>query len=57
VTPVSVNPGIPVRLRGRYHWNILLSTPKPETASAFLKKSLKDFRRSGIIVTVDMDPV
>ena len=57
VTPLSVNPGIPLRLRGSYHWSILLSAARPQAASAFLKKSLKDFRRSGIIITVDMDPV
>jgi primosomal protein N' (replication factor Y) len=54
---VSVNAGIPPKLRGNFHWNILISTAHPEKASSFLKKSLKKSKRSGIIVTVDMDPV
>ena len=56
VRVISVNAASPLKLRGNFHWNILLSAAKPETASAFLKKNLKNFRRSGIIVTVDIDP-
>ena len=54
---VSENPSIPSKLRENYYWQILLSTNNPKKASLFLKINLKDFPHSGIIVTVDVDPV
>jgi primosomal protein N' (replication factor Y) len=54
---VSVNPAQPSKLRGNYYWQVLLIADKPKIASTFLKICLKDFRHSGIIVTVDVDPV
>jgi primosomal protein N' (replication factor Y) (superfamily II helicase) len=56
VTAVSVNPGQPAQMRGQFYWQLLLSAVDPVKASAFIKNCLNDFRRSGIIVTVDMDP-
>ena len=54
---VSVNPARPLKLRGKYCWEILLSFKNPPEVSNFLKTYLKNFRHSGIIVTVDIDPL
>ncbi len=54
---ISLNPGQPPKLRGNYYWVILLSTSNVLTLNKFLKINLKGFRHSGIIVTVDVDPV
>jgi primosomal protein N' (replication factor Y) len=54
---VSVSPGPHVKLRGNYYWQVLLSCDDPVKANKFLKLNLKDIRHSGIIVTVDVDPV
>lgn len=54
---VAVNPSNPAKLRGNYHWQVLLRCSKVIAASAFLRNSLKNFRHSGIIVTVDVDPL
>ncbi len=54
---ISLNPGQPPKLRGNYYWVILLSTNNVLTLNNFLKKNLRNFRHSGIIVTVDVDPV
>jgi len=54
---ISVNPGIAKKLRGNFYWQILIKSAEPETVSKFLKICLKDFSHSGIIVTVDMDPI
>ncbi|MEW6101179.1 MAG: primosomal protein N', partial [Candidatus Omnitrophota bacterium] len=47
----------PAKLRGNYYWQILLSVKDISKARNFLKNNLKDFSRSGIIVTVDVDPI
>jgi len=57
IAVLSLNPGLPARIRGKYHWNILLSAADPLLVSAFIKNNLKDFRKSGIIVTVDIDVI
>jgi primosomal protein N' (replication factor Y) len=54
---VSVNPGQPTKLRGNFYWQLLIITDNPKKVSTFLKMCLKDFSHSGIIVTVDVDPV
>lgn len=54
---ISVNPGQPAKLRGNFYWQILIRSPGAENISRFLKISLKDFPHSGIIVTVDVDPL
>ncbi len=54
---ISVNPGHHLKLRGNFYWQVLIRSDKALKASAFLKNSLNDFRHSGIIVTVDVDPV
>ncbi|MFA5063444.1 MAG: primosomal protein N' [Candidatus Omnitrophota bacterium] len=54
---VSVNPYNPPKLRGNYYWQVLLRSGKVLAACAFLRNNLKDFRHSGIIVTVDVDPL
>jgi len=54
---VSVNPGQPVKLRGKFCWQVLIKTGSVRKLSKFLKKYLKGFLHSGIIATVDIDPV
>jgi primosomal protein N' (replication factor Y) len=49
--------GQPYRLRGNFYWLILLKGSSALKISKFLKIYLKDYRHSGIIVTVDMDPL
>lgn len=57
VRVLQVSQGEPPKLRGNFYWQILLSVKDPMKGCAFLKKRLKDFRHSGIIVTVDVDPL
>lgn len=54
---VANNPGHPLKLRGNFYWQIAIQGSSPHAISKFLKNHLKDFRHSGIIVTVDMDPL
>lgn len=54
---VAVNPGYPLKLRGNFYWQILIRTAEVIKTNAFLKINLKNFSHSGIIVTVDDDPI
>jgi primosomal protein N' (replication factor Y) len=54
---ISVNPGQPSKLRGNYYWQVLLGAAEAKKISGFLKPQLKNFKHSGIIVTVDVDPI
>ncbi len=54
---VSVNPSYPSKLRGNFCWQILARSKSALKMSEFLKSYLKNFSHSGIIVTVDVDPV
>jgi primosomal protein N' (replication factor Y) len=54
---LSLNPGQPAKLRGNFYYQILMRTPSVEKANYFLKLHLKEEHLSGIIVTVDVDPV
>lgn len=54
---LSLNPGQPSKLRGNFYWQILLSANSTMKLSSFLKLNLKEFSRSGIIMTVDIDPM
>jgi len=54
---VSLNPGQPPKLRGNFYRQILIKAASPLKISRFLKLHLKKFPHSGIIVTIDMDPV
>lgn len=54
---ISVNPAYPPKLRGNFYWQVLASCSDVFKASAFLKTHLKKISRSGIIVTVDVDPL
>jgi len=57
VEALSVNQGLPAKLRGNFYYQVLLRSPDPVKLSAFIKNKLKDFRHSGIIVSVDIDPL
>jgi primosomal protein N' (replication factor Y) len=54
---VSVNRSQPAKLRGNFYWQILTRASSAFKLSRFLKMHLKDVPHSGIIVTVDMDPL
>jgi primosomal protein N' (replication factor Y) len=54
---ISLNAAQPAKLRGNFYWQILLRSTSAQKISKFLKINLKDFRHSGIIVTVDIDPL
>lgn len=54
---LSLNPGQPAKLRGNFYYQILARAINVEKASHFLKLHLKEGHSSGIIVTVDIDPV
>lgn len=47
----------PEKLRGNFYWQVLVKCKSVKKINLFLKKALKDFRASGIIVTVDVDPL
>jgi primosomal protein N' (replication factor Y) len=57
VKVLPLNPGQPEKLRENFYWQILFSASSAEKLSKFLKIHLKKIRYSGIILTVDMDPV
>ncbi|MGD9015468.1 MAG: primosomal protein N' [Candidatus Omnitrophota bacterium] len=57
ITIDSFSPQIPHKKRDKFYEQILLKAKSVPKAVSFLKKALADFRRSGIIITVDVDPV
>ena len=57
ISVISVNPAQQAKLRGNYNWVILLACKDAGLVHEFLKKNLTNQRHSGIIVTVDVDPV
>jgi primosomal protein N' (replication factor Y) len=54
---MSVNPTEPLKLRGNFYWQILIKSDSAKGISKFLKMHLKKFSHSGVIVTVDIDPI
>jgi primosomal protein N' (replication factor Y) len=54
---MSVNPAHPSKLRGNFYWQILLRSDNAQRITRFLKMHLKHLPHSGIIVTVDVDPL
>jgi len=54
---LSLNPGQPAQLRGNFYYQILMRATSAQKASHFLKLHLKETHFSGIIVTVDVDPI
>jgi primosomal protein N' (replication factor Y) len=54
---ISVNPGQPAKLRGNFYWQVLISIDNIKKLKNFLKIPLKNFLHSGIILTVDVDPL
>jgi primosomal protein N' (replication factor Y) len=54
---VAVNARQPAKLRGNFYWQILIKSSDAKNISKFLKIYLKGYKHSGIIVTVDIDPV
>jgi len=54
---IALNEAQPAKLRGNFYWQILIRANSVDKLSRFLKSNLKNFSHSGIIVTVDIDPV
>jgi len=54
---MSVNPAQPAKLRGNFCWQILIKSGSAKKITKFLKMLLKKILHSGIIVTVDIDPI
>jgi primosomal protein N' (replication factor Y) len=54
---VSLNPCQPSKLRGNFYWQVLIIGGNIKKIVDFLKIKLKVFAHSGIIITVDVDPV
>ncbi len=54
---LSLNPSQPAKLRGNFYYQILMRASRAEKAARFLRPYLKDGSFSGVIVTVDVDPV
>jgi primosomal protein N' (replication factor Y) len=54
---ISVNCAQPAKLRGNFYWQILTRARSAFNLSKFLKIHLKDLAHSGIIITVDIDPL
>ena len=54
---VCVNPGQPEKLRGNFYWQILIKANSPFKIVKFLKLHLKSLPHSGIIITIDVDPL
>ena len=45
------------RMKGLYRWNLFLKSPDTENITLILKKVLGNRRPSGVIITVDIDPL
>jgi len=54
---ISEGKGQPAQLRGNHYCQILVKSKSARLLTEFLKLNLKKFKHSGIIVTVDVDPV
>ncbi len=54
---ISVNCSQPAKLRGNFYWQILVASGSSVGLSKFLKMYLKYSSHSGIIITVDIDPI
>ncbi len=54
---LSLNPGQPPKLRGKFYYQVLMRASSVEKASRFLKLHLKEWHYSGIMVSVDVDPI
>ncbi|RJO64046.1 MAG: primosomal protein N' [Candidatus Omnitrophota bacterium] len=57
VKVLSVSPCERKKLRGNFYWQVLLSSKRVPALVEFLKSRLKKMSFSGIIVTVDVDPL
>ena len=54
---LSLNPAQPAKLRGNFYYQILMRASSAQKVSHFLRLHLKEGHFSGIIITVDVDPV
>ncbi|RJP28942.1 MAG: primosomal protein N' [Candidatus Omnitrophota bacterium] len=54
---LSLKQAQPFKIRGNFYWNIVTKGSRPLAMSALIKRCLKKVSHSGIIITIDMDPV
>lgn len=54
---LSLHQATPFKLRDNFYWQILVTSKTAKGLSKFLKTHLQNLSRSGIIVTVDIDPI
>jgi len=54
---LNVNPAQPAKLRDNFYWQILVESGNPKKSIKLIKECLKEFSHSGIIVTIDTDPL
>ncbi len=50
-------PNMPFKVRDNYRYQVILKVKNPAKITPFIKKTLKKVGLSGIIVTVDVDPI
>ncbi|PIQ89374.1 MAG: primosomal protein N' [Candidatus Omnitrophica bacterium CG11_big_fil_rev_8_21_14_0_20_42_13] len=48
---------MPLKLRGNFRYNILVKSKSRTRMARFLNNKLRNFKKSGIIITVDIDPL
>ncbi|MDD5044295.1 MAG: primosomal protein N' [Candidatus Omnitrophica bacterium] len=54
---LNVNPAEHPKLRDNFYWQILVSSTNPKSSIRFIRKSLKKVSHSGLIITIDTDPL
>ena len=54
---LNVAPAQPAKLRDNFYWQILVKTATPKNSVKLIKERLKEFTHSGLIITIDTDPV
>ncbi|MCM8780196.1 MAG: primosomal protein N' [Candidatus Omnitrophica bacterium] len=54
---LSASPAQPSKLRDNFYWQVLIKSNNPKKAVKFIKNSLKNISHSGVIITLDVDPL
>ncbi len=57
VEVAAIAPSIPPKKRGSYHFQILLKAKKPQDIVKFIKTRLQNYKHSGIMLVLDIDPI
>lgn len=54
---LNVNPSEPAKLRDNFYWQVLVKSGNPKKVVKLIKSCLKDVSHSGVIITLDADPL